>query len=173
MSESRFQHIRHKPPEPLDRPRELVIICPSLRSRVNLSRIIRVAGCFGITRVIAGRPFTVDREIARDAIDHVEVESRGALVPVLKRLRTEGYHLVGLEQTTNSTSLFEYHFPDRVALLLGHERLGIPDDQLALVQTALEIPVYGHPLSFNVASAATMAIYEYCRQRASSGTEGR
>jgi tRNA G18 (ribose-2'-O)-methylase SpoU len=28
----------------------------------------------------------------------------------------------------------------------------------------IEIPVYGQPYSFNVATATTMAVYEYCRQ---------
>ena len=164
MNDTPFEHIRHKPPSPRTHPHQLVIVCPSLRSRVNLSRIIRVAGCFGITRVIAARPYSVDRNVARDAADLVQVESRGALLPVLRRLSQEGYHLVGLEQATHSRSLFEFDFPRKTALVLGHERHGIPADQLETLDTVVEIPVYGQPLSYNVASAATMAIYEYCRQ---------
>lgn len=160
----RFEHQRHKPPTELQRIRELVIVCPSLKSRVNLSRIVRAAGCFGVRRVIACRPFTVDADIARAAADYVEVESRGALVPVLKRLKEDGYGIVALEQTTNSTVLPDFQFQRRTALLIGHERLGIPQEQLALVNAVVEIPVFGQPSSFNVATATTMALYEYCRQ---------
>lgn len=160
----RFEHQRHKPPSELKSDRELVIVCPSLKSRVNLSRIIRLAGCFGVKRVIACRPFTIDSDIARDATEFVEVESRGALLPVLKRLKSEDYQIVGLEQATNSRLLFEFRYPRRTALLIGHERLGIPQDQLTLVDSVIEIPVYGQPFSFNVATATTMAVYEYCRQ---------
>ncbi len=144
--------------------RQLVVICPVLRSRVNLSRIVRVAGCFGISRIIAARPFAIDPDIARSATELVQVESRGALPPVLKKLRDEGFHLTGLEQSTGSVSLYDFAFPVRTALLLGHERNGIPADELALLDSVVEIPVFGQPLSYNVASAATMAIYEYCRQ---------
>ena len=35
---------------------------------------------------------------------------------------------------------------------------------LALVDDVVEIPVYGLPFSYNVATAAAMALYEYCRQ---------
>ncbi|MCP4078654.1 MAG: RNA methyltransferase [Planctomycetaceae bacterium] len=160
----RFEHQRHKIPSELTSERELVLVCPALKSRVNLSRIIRLAGCFGIQRVIACRPFSLDSDITRDALEFVQVESRGALVPVLKRLKTDGYQIVGLEQTTNSSSLYEFEFPKRTALLLGHERLGIPADQLAQVNEVIEIPVFGKPMSFNVATACTMAVYEYCRQ---------
>lgn len=161
---TRFEHLRHKPPSELTTERQLVLVCPSLKSRVNLSRIVRLAGCFGIPRLIACRPFSLDSDITRDATDCVEIESRGAMVPVLKRLKSSGYQIVGLEQTTHSVSLFEFKFPKKTALLLGHERLGIPADQLACVDAVIEIPVYGRPLSFNVATAGTMAVYEYCRQ---------
>jgi tRNA G18 (ribose-2'-O)-methylase SpoU len=160
----RFEHQRHKPPTPLESERELVIVCPVLRSRVNLSRIVRAAGCFGVRRIIAARPFSVDREIARASLDYVEIESRGALIPVLEKLRQDGFHLAGLEQATGSQSLFEYRFHRRTALLLGHERDGIPPEELALLDDVAEIPVFGQPPSHNVAAAATIAIYEYCRQ---------
>ncbi len=161
---SRFEHQRHKPPSDLNQDRQLVVVSPSLRSRVNLSRIVRAVGCFGVSKVIACRPFNIDADIARDATDFVEVESRGSLVPVLKKLREDNYEIIGLEQTTNSTSIYEFQYNRRTALLIGHERLGIPEDQLALVDRVLEIPVFGKPLSFNVATATCMAVYEYCRQ---------
>ncbi len=72
--------------------------------------------------------------------------------------------LVGLEQTTNSQSLFEFKFPHEVALVVGSEREGLDDECLALLDHVIEIPVYGQPASYNVATATTMAVYEYCRQ---------
>jgi tRNA G18 (ribose-2'-O)-methylase SpoU len=35
---------------------------------------------------------------------------------------------------------------------------------LAALDDVIEIPVYGMPHSFNAATAAAMALYEYCRQ---------
>jgi tRNA G18 (ribose-2'-O)-methylase SpoU len=35
---------------------------------------------------------------------------------------------------------------------------------LPLLDKVVEIPVYGLPHSYNVATATTMALYEYCRQ---------
>jgi tRNA G18 (ribose-2'-O)-methylase SpoU len=73
-----------------------------------------------------------------------------------------GFRLVGLEQTTNSVSLYDYRFVRRTALIAGNERQGLEDDVLALLDDAVEIPVYGLPYSYNVSSATDMALYQYC-----------
>ena len=159
-----FIHERHKPPAELDRPRELVVVCAPLRSNVNLSRIVRVAGCCGLTKVIACGTAKVIGKIARDGANTVEIEVHRTLFPVLNELKLAGYHLVGLEQTSNSQSLHEFAFQRKTALVLGNERAGLTDDELRLVDSVVEIPVWGLPYSYNVATAAAMALYEYCRQ---------
>jgi tRNA C32,U32 (ribose-2'-O)-methylase TrmJ len=79
----RFEQVRHRPPAPLAKPRELVVACAPMRSNVNLS--------------------------------------------------------------TN-------------------ERTGLGPDELELMDDCVEIPVWGLPYSYNVATATAMALYEYCRQ---------
>lgn len=83
---------------------------------------------------------------------------------MLKSLRDDGFHLVGLEQTTNSQTLHEFKFVRKTAIVVGNERLGLTEDALSLLDSVVEIPVYGLPYSYNVATATTMALYEYCRQ---------
>ncbi|HVT29330.1 MAG TPA: RNA methyltransferase, partial [Lacipirellulaceae bacterium] len=159
-----FAHQRHKPPRELVRPRELVVVCAPMRSNVNLSRIARVAGCCGVTRMICCGPARLDRKIARDAADFIKVESHRTLPPTMESLRGENYHLVGLEQTTNSKDLHQFHFARRTALVIGNERTGLTDDILRQLDDVVEIPVWGLPYSYNAATATAMALYEYCRQ---------
>ena len=159
-----FEHVRHKPPTPLARPRELVIACAPMRSNVNLSNILRTAGCCGIRKLIACGSPKIDRTIARDGADEVEIEVHRTLPPVLKELKAAGYFLVGLEQATNSVSLHQFQFPRKSALVLGNERLGLTDEELKLVDACVEIPVWGLPYAYNVATSCAMALYEYCKQ---------
>ena len=159
-----FIQERHKPPTPLDRPRELIVACPPMRSNVNLSRIVRAAGCCGVGRMICCGNAKVLGEIARDAALALHIEVHRTLPPVLEKLRREGYVIVGLEQTTEAKSLFEFAFPRRTALVVGNERTGIDEEVLRLLDHAVEIPVYGLPYAHNAATAAAMALYEYCRQ---------
>ena len=83
---------------------------------------------------------------------------------MLKRLKQEGYPLIGLEQASNSQSIFEFCFARKLVLVIGNERLGIEDEVLQLLDGTIEIPVYGLPYAHNAATATAMALYEYCRQ---------
>ena len=161
---TKFTHQRHKPPSQLDRPRELVVACGPLHSTVNLSRIVRTASCCGLTRLIVGGRAKVDPCIARQGTQQVTLESHRSLAPVLKKLKASGYQLVGLEQTTNSQSLSGFAFERKTALVVGNERQGLTDEQLHLLDHVVEIPVYGLPHSYNVATAVGIALYEYCSQ---------
>ena len=159
-----FVHQRHKPPSELDRPRELVLAVPQLRSNVNLARILRTAGCCGICRVITSSNQRIDPKVARDSLEHLTLERRRSLAPVLRELSSEGYSIVGLEQSSGSRNLHEFEFKRRSVLVIGHERDGIRTELLGNLDQVVEIPVYGMPYSYNVATATSMALYEYYRQ---------
>ncbi len=161
---SDFTQERHKPAWPLDRPRELIVACPPMRSNVNLSRIARAAGCCGVREMICCGNAKLVGKIARDAAETLEVEVHRTLPPVLKKLCGEGYAIVGLEQTVGAASIFEFAFPRRTVLVVGNERTGVEDEVLRLLDHAVEIPVYGRPFAHNAATAVAMALYEYCRQ---------
>ena len=96
--------------------------------------------------------------------DHVPLEIHRSLGPILKKLKATDHVLVGLEQTTGSVNLHDYRFERRAALVIGNERLGLSEETLRHLDSVVEIPVYGLPHSYNVATAAAMALYEYCRQ---------
>ncbi|HUE73324.1 MAG TPA: RNA methyltransferase [Pirellulaceae bacterium] len=159
-----FVHQRHKPPSPLTRPRELIVACAPMRSNVNLSNILRTAGCCGIRTLIACGSPKIVKSVARDGADEVQVEVHRTLPPVLKELKAAGYFLVGLEQATNSVSLHTFQFPRKCALVLGNERLGLTEEELKHVDACVEIPVWGLPFAYNVATSCAMALYEYCKQ---------
>ena len=166
------QQLRHKPPTILDRPRELVVACEPLRSNVNLSRIARTAGCCAVpTLICCGNAKIIDK-IARDAIDDdealdqagLEIRVHRTLLHPLLEFERAGYHLVGLEQTGDSQSLFDYRFERKTVLVVGNERSGISEEVLSALRDVVEIPIYGRPHALNAATAAAMAMYEYCRQ---------
>jgi tRNA G18 (ribose-2'-O)-methylase SpoU len=157
-------HVRHKAPTCLAHERQLILACPQFRSGVNLARIVRLAGCAGIRRILACGQTRIDPRIARDAANYVEVVRCRSLAGRLRKLRDESYRIVALEQSDQSQCLYDFQFVRKTALVIGHERLGVGDAELALVDDVIEIPVYGQPASYNVVTATTMAVYEYCSQ---------
>ena len=102
---SDFVHQRHKPASSLEQPRELVLAFPALRSRVNLSRIVRLASCAGIRRLVTCGSVRVDEKISRGGEEQLKIETHRSLLPTLKKIKQQGIPLVGLEQASGSISL--------------------------------------------------------------------
>jgi tRNA guanosine-2'-O-methyltransferase len=84
--------------------------------------------------------------------------------------RKEGYLIVGIEQTSSSSSLSTYTFPQKpTVILLGKEKEGIPVQLLHMVDTCLEIPQLGIIRSLNVHVSGAIAIWEFTKQRLTTG----
>ena len=161
---NQFEHLRHKEGSALSRPRELIVACAPMRSNVNISSVARTASACAVERLVLTGNASLISKIARDGAEQLEVSIHRSLAPVLQKLRSDGYRLVGLEQSTNSASMHHYSFVRRTVLVVGNERTGLTPEILELLDDVVEIPVYGLPHSFNAATAASMALYEYCRQ---------
>ncbi len=161
---NQFEHLRHKKGSALSRPRELIVACAPMRSNVNISSVARTASACAVERLVLTGNASLISKIARDGAEELKVSIHRSLAPVLQKLRSDGYRLVGLEQTTNSTSMHGYNFSRRTVLVVGNERTGLTPEILELLDDVVEIPVYGLPHSFNAATAASMTLYEYCRQ---------
>jgi tRNA G18 (ribose-2'-O)-methylase SpoU len=161
---NQFEHLRHKEGSGLIRPRELIVACAPMRSNVNISSVARTASACAVERLVLTGNVSLISKIARDGAEELKVSIHRSLAPVLQKLRNDGYRLVGLEQTTNSTSMHSYNFSRRTVLVVGNERTGLTPEILEFLDDVVEIPVYGLPHSFNAATAASMALYEYCRQ---------
>lgn len=159
-----FEHQRHKPASSLVRPRELIIACAPMRSNVNISSIARTASACGITQLTLTGNAKLISKIARDGAETLQIEIRNSLPPVLKRYKEAGYLILGLEQTTGSENIHNYAFTRKSVLVIGNERTGLTKDILEVLDETIEIPVYGLPHSFNAATSAAMAMYEYCKQ---------
>lgn len=81
---------------------------------------------------------------------------------VIHRLQTDGFTIAALEQTPQAQKLPDFHPPDKLALVLGHEVEGLEPEILKACDMAVEIPMLGTKESFNVVQAAAMALY-HCR----------
>ena len=101
----------------------------------------------------------------------IEEVSPRMLEAYLLQLRSQGYTLLGLEQTSQSEQLHEFQFPEKCALLLGKEKLGIPPPLIRLLDHCIEIPQYGFVRSLNVHVSASVTIWEYIKQRVASSVQ--
>jgi tRNA guanosine-2'-O-methyltransferase len=79
--------------------------------------------------------------------------------------KAQGYVVVGLEQTARSQRLGVVQLPERMVLLLGAEREGIPSEILQHLDMCVEIPQFGVIRSLNVHVSGALLAWEYTNQR--------
>lgn len=161
--------------------RDIILVAHNLRSAHNVGSLLRTAEGLGVQRVILGGytphpahandrrlPHEADKagraieKTALGAETMVKWEYHADILPVLEKLKKQGYVVVALEQTDDAHLLHKYHPPHKIALLVGREVEGVEPEVLAACDTALEIHMFGKKESFNVTQAAAMALF-HCR----------
>lgn len=144
----------------------LKVLVHNIRSLHNVGSIFRSADAFGVSEIIlSGYTPTPPRpEINKTAIGAEEfvqwsyVEEGSVAI---KQLKKDGYHIAGLEQTTDSISLPDFK-PDsisKICIVLGNEVTGIDDELLPLIDQFIAIPQFGQKHSLNVSVAAGVVLY--------------
>jgi 23S rRNA (guanosine2251-2'-O)-methyltransferase len=74
--------------------------------------------------------------------------------------RSHGFKIIVLEQSERSLNLYQFAPQDPIALVVGNEVDGVPEEILDLADTILELPMLGAKESLNVATAAGIALYQ-------------
>ena len=157
------------------RQRQPLIVCASLVEKVtNLAGICRTCEVFAVEKLLVSSLQACKSEefksISVNAELWVKLEQVTAtdLVQYVQAVKSEGYVIVGLEQTDTSLLLDSAQatsfLPAKCLLLLGREKEGIPVELLHLVDICLEIPQYGIIRSLNVHVSCAIAVWEITRR---------
>ena len=144
--------------------RQICLIAHNIRSLWNIGSLFRTSDAFNIKKIyLTGYTATPPRrEITKTAIgaeQWVDWEYQKDSMKVINFLKNDGWTIVGLELTDDAIHVSEYESPKKVALLLGHEVTGIPQEQLDACDQTIMIPMLGKKESLNVTVAAGIALH--------------
>jgi 23S rRNA (guanosine2251-2'-O)-methyltransferase len=87
-------------------------------------------------------------------------------VEALHALRTEGFKIAIIEQTTASISLEDWQptTDEKWVVVMGNEVSGVAEELLALGDVCIEVPQFGTKHSFNVAVCGGIVSWEFMRK---------
>jgi TrmH family RNA methyltransferase len=143
----------------------LVAICEEVRDPGNLGTIIRAADAAGADAVIlTGR--TVDPyhpKVVRattGSLFHLPVAVGIELESVVERAHAAGLRVVAADVGGTDFLAARTLLSEPTAWLFGNEARGLEDGALALADLALRLPIYGRAESLNLATAASVCLYE-------------
>ncbi|HSC52113.1 MAG TPA: RNA methyltransferase [Phnomibacter sp.] len=145
----------------------LVVVLDNVRSMHNVGSVFRTADAFLIERMLlcGYTPQPPHRDIHKTALGATETVSWqyfASTEEAVQALKQEGYTVVAIEQTTNSTSLpaFTWNAQQPLAVVLGNEVDGVSDEVLPLCDGSIEIPQLGMKHSLNISVAAGIVLYK-------------
>lgn len=156
----------------------IVLIVYNVRSAHNVGSMLRTADGLGITKVyLCGyTPYPLskndgrlphlaaktDRQISKTALgaqNSVKWTQHKDIVQVVNELKGQNYQVVAVEQTKTAIDLAIFKPTSDVALAVGSEIDGLPQEVLDLCDEHIHIPMLGKKESFNVSVAAAIALY--------------
>ena len=146
----------------------LVVILDNVRSMHNVGAAFRTADAFLVEKIILCgiTPKPPHREIHKAALgatESVDWQFYESVKEAVIDLKTLGYEVLGIEQTTNSVIItdFEIDKAKKYALVLGNEVEGISDEILSDLDECLEIPQLGTKHSLNVSVCGGIVMWEF------------
>ena len=158
----------------IGRKRQNIILCATLVDKVpNLAGLARTCEIFNVEKLLLPNKRIIQdkifQQISVTAQKWLPIEelTESALMDYLLLYKQQyGYTIIGLEQTSNSYSLTDYNFPEKVILVLGKEREGIPVELLqnCIIDQCIEIPQFGLLRSLNVHVSGAIMMWEYTKQ---------
>jgi TrmH family RNA methyltransferase len=147
----------------------LVMVCVDVRDPGNAGTVLRSAEGAGATGVVccdggvdAYNPKTV--RASAGALFHVPLVARGGPLDVLEQLGAWGLRRWGTT-ARGGLDYTEADLTEPIAVVLGNESHGLPEEVTAGLDGSLSIPMRGRSESLNVGMAAAVIGFEAARQR--------
>lgn len=143
------------------------VLLDNIRSAWNVGSIFRSADGFGFTHAyLCGITPTPENEAVHKtslgAEDSVPWSYHKDAVKLVKGLRREGWHIIGLEENEGGAAISSTAFNDKrmeSVLIVGNEVTGIDPGLLGLCDEIVTIPMRGGKKSLNAAIAFGVAAY--------------
>ncbi|HFK5512206.1 TPA: RNA methyltransferase [Elizabethkingia anophelis] len=146
----------------------VIVLLDSIRSMNNVGAVFRTADAFIIEKVVLCgiTPQPPHREIHKAALgatESVDWYYENNVTDALQKLKSEGYKILAIEQTTGSIALNEQVISkeEKYVVIMGNEVDGVSDEALALCDGFIEIPQLGTKHSLNVSVCAGIIMWEF------------
>ena len=147
----------------------LALVLDDVQGPFNVGAIIRTAAALRVDHVwLAGRTPDPDGEkVGKTALGthrYLSFERTDTAVTAIEAARHDGYLAIGLELADGAQPLHEVAPTGAACVVVGHEDRGCSPATLAACDVVAYLPLLGKVGSLNVATAASLALYELRRQ---------
>tara|TARA_B100001996_G_C18577299_1_gene560840 strand:+ start:278 stop:1006 length:729 start_codon:yes stop_codon:yes gene_type:complete len=151
----------------LKKEKQVYLLLDGITDVRNFGAIFRNSLATGVNGIIV--PESSSASINSDtikasagAIFYIPISKVNHLNDSIYELKSRGFEIVGLEETS-SKNIFDERFNKKTVLILGSEGKGINKSTLKVVDRRVSIPMEGNINSLNVSVACGISLYHITR----------
>lgn len=153
----------------LDEPLPLWGVLDNVRSAFNVGSIFRTAEAARMSGLELGgiTPYPPNQQIDRTALGtahRVPHRHHVRTIDAVDALRGRGIEIWAVELDPRAVSLRSAPTPGPVALVFGHEVLGVSEEVRRRADRIVELPLYGRKNSLNVAVTFGIVVFDLLRR---------
>lgn len=137
------------------------ILMVNLEGDFNIGGVFRSGNCFNFSKMFYFGKKKRDKRAEVGVFNYSYIEYLDSFEKILELKKD--YRFVALENNINKSpvNIISYKWEPNSIIVLGSESYGLTDEFLEICDDFIEIPMFGTCRSFNAASAATIAMYDY------------
>ncbi len=142
----------------------LVVVCENISGDFNKSCVLRTAEGFNLSEFWLLGDKKMDMRGTVGAHHRLPVKHSDSIYNFLRNdldLLKLGYRFVALDNVDGAIPIQEYQWERNSVLFVGEEQRGLSQNTLDTADDTVYIPMRGAVRSFNVATAAGMAMFDY------------
>jgi len=146
--------------------RRLALVLESVQSPYNVGAIIRTAAAYRVERVwlVGSTPPPSSPGVRKTALGTDRYLTIERVDDGVAPARDEGFRVVAIELADRAQPVHTLTFGDATCLVVGNEDHGLSSATLRACDDVAYLPLLGKVGSLNVATAASIAMYETRRQ---------
>ena len=148
------------------------VVLDNIRSVFNVGSIFRTSdGAGSVEKIyLCGMTTPIDNpkldKTALGATEMVPSEHYDTTQEALDELKAKNIPIYSIELTDDAENFQKVEYPEEVAIVLGHEKMGVDEEILNGCDKKIFIPMRGKKESLNVANCASIILYEITREKA-------
>ena len=143
---------------------DLVIMCSNEIKDFNWGSVVRSANSFAANKVVFTGRQAYNRRGAVGAENYTDIEYIPDTIEALSHYKNNlGYRLVAVEYDERYPmyNLQDYDWSDKSVIIFGEEGRSLSEEILDFCDDIVYVPMYGSVRSLNLASCATVVMYDY------------
>ena len=148
----------------------IILVSENVTNAPNIGSLFRISDAFGIQKLIlCGENIPLGRKMtktSRATEKSVNFELNPSALEVVQTYKKEGFQIIALEITSQSTPihLMSFSSNNKIVLVIGDENFGISESILNMSDSVIHIEMFGQNSSMNVVQATNIALYEITKQ---------